>query len=361
MSNNIAVNYIAERWGHHSDHSSYDQLIRYVAEQRPVRVLDGIWPSWMPGRVPVLLARRSGVRHYTYTSFHKEWSAIRNMAPRAARGRRSVYHILYGENSYRYLGGVSKLFGARLVATFHQPPSALGELLRTVDHLKRLDTVIVVGTNQIPFFEALLGPGRVFWVPHGVDTQVFRPAERRHVDAQIRGHDAGHKRQVLFVGQHKRDFTTLLNVIEQVHARQPGVRFVVVTAEKFRHLFEGQGQVDLRHRVPEEELIDLYRSSDLLLQTLEDSTANNAILEGLACGLPVIATEVGGVSDYLDETCGVLLQPKDAQAVAEAILELLSDEERRCRLAVQARQRALEFDWRVVAQKMGVLYDQLRG
>jgi glycosyltransferase involved in cell wall biosynthesis len=158
---------------------------------------------------------------------------------------------------------------------------------------------------------------------------------------------------------HRRDLETLRRVIELVWVQDRYVRFVLVTSESNLGFFTGLENVDLRCGLPEPELIKLYQSADLLLQPLQDSTANNSILEGLACGLPVVATDIGGVPDYVDETCGVLVPPKDAEAMADAVLSLLSDESMRRRMATCARTHALQFDWSVVTKQMHQVYAQV--
>jgi glycosyltransferase involved in cell wall biosynthesis len=90
-----------------------------------------------------------------------------------------------------------------------------------------------------------------------------------------------------------------------------------------------------------------------------DCTANNAILEGLACGTPVVASDVGAVRDYLTEECAVLTEKGDPVAMAESLLALLADHDRRQEMAVNARQQALAFDWAVVADRLQVIYEKL--
>jgi glycosyltransferase involved in cell wall biosynthesis len=67
-------------------------------------------------------------------------------------------------------------------------------------------------------------------------------------------------------------------------------------------------------------------------------------LEALACGIPVIASAVGGLKEIvLDGQCGLLVPPGDAPALTRALRLLLTDDSLRLRLGVGARLRAQEF------------------
>lgn len=345
------VEFINRRYVHHSRNSGYDQLVERLG--RPVPSLDQsrITSKWIPGRVAVWLARHSGVTHYGHDEFYLEWSAIRSMA---SRGRHTIYHVLYGDSDYRFMGAAARLLQSHVVATFHQPPGQLAQLLREVDHLRKLDRVVVVGSSQIAFFEPIVGRERISLVPHGINTSVFAPRANgtrgKHYPAHF---------MCLFVGMHLRDFDVLRKVIARMAIIEPTVRFVLVTAPDLVPDLQALPNCEIRTSVCEAELVELYQSANVLLLPLMDCTANNTVLEGLSCGTPVIVTDVGSIRDYVDESCGVLIPPNDPSAMADAVLDLLRDEERRRELAVGARQHALQYDWGTVAGSMRRVYEQV--
>jgi glycosyltransferase involved in cell wall biosynthesis len=74
------------------------------------------------------------------------------------------------------------------------------------------------------------------------------------------------------------------------------------------------------------------------------------VLEAMAMGLPVIATDWGGPADYLDESCGILVKPSSREALvdgfASAMQRLAQSPELRARLGDAGYKRAREhFDW----------------
>ena len=108
--------------------------------------------------------------------------------------------------------------------------------------------------------------------------------------------------------------------------------------------------------IPEAELIALYRNADAILVPMVDATANNAVLESLACGTPVISTAIGGMPDYIDPKSGWLF-PKGAVAPVVDLLKRISADRSVAESRREAaRIQALKFDWKKVAAQVHDLY-----
>jgi glycosyltransferase involved in cell wall biosynthesis len=136
----------------------------------------------------------------------------------------------------------------------------------------------------------------------------------------------------------------------------PEVTFHIVTDKEHCPLFAGLKNTLVFDSIDEEKLRTLYRASDLVVLPLLDCTANNTLLEGLSCGVPVITSDVGSVRDYADTTCAVFTEPGDADSMVAELMALLNNDTLRERMSIAARQRALQFDWKHVAQKMQAIY-----
>jgi glycosyltransferase involved in cell wall biosynthesis len=90
----------------------------------------------------------------------------------------------------------------------------------------------------------------------------------------------------------------------------------------------------------------LYASADAFLFSSLTETLGLVVLEAMAAGLPVIATPAGGVADHLrDDENGVAVGAYDIAGMARAIVGLVTDRERRTRLAIGARRTAELLDW----------------
>jgi len=93
--------------------------------------------------------------------------------------------------------------------------------------------------------------------------------------------------------------------------------------------------------VPRSRMPDFWNSVDVAVVPSHHESFGLVALEALACGVPVVATAVGGLKEIVvDGESGVLVSPGDSAALAQALLALLTDERRRLRLAQGARLRA---------------------
>jgi len=107
------------------------------------------------------------------------------------------------------------------------------------------------------------------------------------------------------------------------------------------------------------DLRNAYRDASCLLMTLETATANNAILEAMACGLPIVAENVGGVGEYTGMRSAILCQPGAADEIVGAILALYEDDSMRLRMGDSGRRRAEELGWPNVAKRTVSVYEEV--
>ncbi|MFI5841296.1 GT4 family glycosyltransferase PelF [Catenuloplanes sp. NPDC051500] len=87
--------------------------------------------------------------------------------------------------------------------------------------------------------------------------------------------------------------------------------------------------------------VEAYHAGNIVALTSISEGFPYTVVEAMACGRPTVCTNVGGVSEAVEET-GIVVAPRDFAAVAEACIALLQDKERRLRLGAAARARVLE-------------------
>lgn len=347
MSLNRNLRFVIFRYSHHSPHSGYSRIAQYgekMLNSETIRVERPL--SQMFIRERMLWKISAGTPGYDRTSMAIELKTIRRMMSE----RNSIFHFLYGEITYHYAGLLNGKRNNHVLATFHLPPAGIREAVQIDWHIKKLSAVVCVGRNQMEYFEKMIGKDRVFFAPLGVASDYFVPP------SAIETRD---RNLCLIVGENYRDYPTLRGVIELVAYLRPNTKFVIVTPPKNSRLLGEHPNLTYKSGISEDELLKLYQSASVLLMPLLDATANNAILEGMSCGLPIVVTDVGAVRDYVDPACGMLMAPGQARAMAESVVDILNDESARFEMSSKCRERALQLSWECAVEKLKSIYEAL--
>ena len=163
---------------------------------------------------------------------------------------------------------------------------------------------------------------------------------------------------VLLVGNHLRDWNLATRVVKDL--ADLGIRTTVVGAQDpIPELFEPPTLQRLP-RVSEAQLVQLYHESAALLLPVRDATASNALLEAMAAGCPVVASNIEGFAGVITHGVdGVFVRPKDSDALADALIDVLRDEEHRLSIAERGRERAQHYSWDRVSQRVLSYYERL--
>jgi glycosyltransferase involved in cell wall biosynthesis len=183
-------------------------------------------------------------------------------------------------------------------------------------------------------------------IPNGVDLSVFHPADKWGVravlgvpqDARVLLFTAIDIRQNIW-----KDYQTMRSAIARVSERLPRFR-VLLFALGEEAPTETIGQAEVRfipYQKESETVARYYQAADIYVHATRADTFPNTVLEALTCGIPVVATAVGGIPEQVkDDVTGLLVPPGDVEAMTEAIIILLTDETLRTRMGNDAGQDA---------------------
>ena len=338
---------IGPRFSHHAEHSGYEGFARHVGRRMP----NPVEARWLRGVAGWLVNQsiRTLFRHPWYSpgALRLEWRARG-----ALRGcERSLFHVLYGDYDLRLLPYFNRSSNL-LVASFHQPPGQLKKHAGLERLVRRLDAVILPSRVQADFFKQLLPASRVFVVPHGIDTEYFAP------NSAVRKEPL----TIVTVGSHLRDYATFAAAARGIWDRFPEAHFIAVGTGRNGALISQIGtdrRVTVVERASDDELRAAYHRSTVAAFAFTDMTASNALLEAMAAGLPIVATDVGGIRDYLDEESGALCRPGDAESFAGAVCALLADPSAADRRRQAVLLRAQKYDYYVIAANLREIYASL--
>ena len=97
-------------------------------------------------------------------------------------------------------------------------------------------------------------------------------------------------------------------------------------------------------------MISLISGSEVFIISSRKEPFGLVALEAMAAGSPVVASNVGGIPEILQDGCGILVPPDDEKALADAIEKLLTNEDFRRSLVMRGSERVKEFSWDRAAQ-----------
>jgi phosphatidyl-myo-inositol alpha-mannosyltransferase len=155
---------------------------------------------------------------------------------------------------------------------------------------------------------------------------------------------------VVFIGRHdpRKGMPVLLRAWPAVH-RRTGARLRLVGADPLavqllltRHRVSSEG-IDVLGFLPQEELTrELLRAKALVAPSIGMESFGMVLTRAFACGVPVVASDIPGYRAVMTDHTGVVFPAGDADALAEALGNLLEDEPRRRELGEHARRIAVE-------------------
>jgi glycosyltransferase involved in cell wall biosynthesis len=232
---------------------------------------------------------------------------------------------------------------------------------RYVADLQQADVLLSDGwgARKLP---AILGRS-VAHITKGVDSTLFTP-EGPSIRASL---DAGSSPVVLVVSRLVpiKNVALFVDAMATVHRTRPDARALVVgdgprdAALKQRAAALGLDRVvQFAGYVEQRDLPQRYRAADVFVLPSDFDNSPNVVLEAMASALPVVATDVGGVAEFLETPAGGALVPRgDADQLARRIVELLADPNRRRDAGAFNRHRATtRFSWRTSAEQLLTAY-----
>lgn len=249
-----------------------------------------------------------------------------------------------------------------VVATFHSWfPRSLGYRLFRRPLQRRLDRFAATIAVSEPVVRALSRYFTAAWeiIPNGVDLDQFHPNGRSPFDANTSGP------RLLFLGRldPRNGLDTVLAAMPAILARYPATQLVVAGDGPLRPWYERMARpigpnVRFIGRVNGERQ-ERYGESDLYLCPSTKASFGITLLEAMACGIPLVASDITGFRELLRG--GEVLVPRgDPVAWADAALHLLSDPFRRAAMGKAGRQQVAQYAWPRIADRILQVYERVQ-
>ena len=179
---------------------------------------------------------------------------------------------------------------------------------------------------------------------------------------------AGREHRILFVGRHepRKGLHVLLRAWPDIH-RRTGARLRIIGADPLavRLLLSrvgiGDDGIEIAGFLSQDELTqELLSAKAMVAPSLGGESFGMVLTRAFACATAVVASDIGGYRDVIEPGTAVLVPPREPAALADAVVELLADEDRRRAIGVAARQLAIErYSWDRIARRLAEIYEQV--
>lgn len=275
--------------------------------------------------------------------------------------------------------GLAKKYSKPLVVTQHNTFIQYNAFWNTFERLNdltvgkeilKLANRIIVVSDATKKYVLSLGAGsnKIVVLHNGVDIQRFRPADG--IKEEMRKKLGIHKNAKVALSVrrlvYKNGIDTLIKSAETVVKKNANLVFLVIgkgpdLAEVKERIIQLKLEKNIRLLgfIPDEELPLYYNTADFFILPSKSGEGLPLVsLEAMACGLPVIATKVGGVEEIMEKNFGIIIPPNNPNSLEEAILDFskrdFSIVKKDLRLAME-----LKHSWDKNVKKLIKIYEEL--
>ncbi|HBE89913.1 MAG: hypothetical protein A3E37_03275 [Candidatus Andersenbacteria bacterium RIFCSPHIGHO2_12_FULL_46_9] len=252
-----------------------------------------------------------------------------------------------------YFGG-SDLPGANL-SRYKRIYPLITPLLRAIWQRAKFRTVC---SEELARLGKIVDPTSEFVViPNGVEWDRFKPVERPR----------NKKVKVLFIGRliPRKGFERVIRSLPEVQKKVHEAFEVEVVGsgehrKKLDDVAQALGvaeQIKYVGTVPYDELEKSYQQADIFVLTSLSEGMPSVILEAMGCGLPVVASDVGGNNELVsDGWNGYLIRGDDSSKLANDLVQLIDDENLRSEMGQRSREMAKQYNWAEIMRQYNELY-----
>jgi phosphatidylinositol alpha-mannosyltransferase len=252
---------------------------------------------------------------------------------------------------------------APVVATFHAYADRARLLDAAVPVLRpvwrRLSVRVAVSAAAASFVEDRFGVDSVRIIPNGADVELFGSADPARLPAG---------RRILFVNRldRRKGFPVMVEAFRRLARERPDVILVVAGDGQDRTAvrdlpIEARSRVVMLGSVPHGDLPPYHAACEVFCAPATGRESFGIVLvEAMAAGLPVVASDIVGYREVVrDGVEGILVPPRDPEALAGAVGKLLDDPEDAARLGAAGRDRAARYSWGAVADEIEAVYAEV--
>lgn len=343
------------------------ELTNPIRGLKPLEFVEGVEVY----RIPVLRQRRDYCSTFEMGTFLISclWHSLfltREFKP-------DIVHIFFGIPDGPVGWFLKRVYGLPYLISLRGADVPSEEVKRFARHYKVLRPLVrwlwhdadalVAVSNGLREFALQTAPDLpIEVIPNAIELSVFTPPLHRNGDGPV---------NLLFVGRFNA-FKNVEMLIEAIaHLKAMGVDnfelYLVGEGERrvqIERLISEKGltkQAHLLGWVDREAIVEHYRRADLFVTATTWEGMPNTVLEGMACGLPVIATRASGLEELVhDGVNGYLVNINDTLSMADRLAVLINNPYERKRMSKESRRIAeQEFAWEYITEAYLGIYERI--
>lgn len=249
---------------------------------------------------------------------------------------------------FRFYTGLGFIFGASI------------ERINEKYALSKIPNIIVTSPHS-KYVICKMTSSNIYVIPNGIDFDEIQ---------KIRTEDRLKHPAILFMGTLGRvkGIDVLLNAIPIIRKEIPNLHVYIAgksesegdNLKKLVKALNIEESVSFLGFVSGDEKYAYCKSADIYVQPSRYETFGVVLLEAMACGKPVVASNVGGIPFVVEDgKTGLLFESENVEELAEKIISLLGDKERRTKMGEAGRERAKGFTWERSAERTVEVYKEV--
>jgi glycosyltransferase involved in cell wall biosynthesis len=223
---------------------------------------------------------------------------------------------------------------------------------------KSADRIICYTENEkLKLIRLGIDSEKIVIIHNGIDPNIFSPTKKEK-----------YANQILWIGKFVpgKGAEYLIEAFNILVKEWPDLKLLMIgngplkedIKQKIRELDIGNNII-MKEFVPNSELPETYQNSDVFVLPSLNEGVPRTILEAMACGIPVVCTELPQLVDVVD-SCGLLVPVKDSQALAEGISKIMSDRDMSQKFGKNGRVKVVEnYSWEDTVKKTVQLYEEV--
>lgn len=283
---------------------------------------------------------------------------------------------LWNPGACRYAFWAGAKNGAHIVTTEHDPfpLKGLKKNFKKKTLNKTVHTITVSEANyrqMLNWYPELKSSMSV--IHNGIDLEVFEKElmhfttqENQKIRGQIFGAELYDKVILTIAALHPRKgLKFLLKAMREIIEQKNSTKLVIIgEGPEKKDLMKLAEKLKIAKNVKflghQENIPKILKSSDLFVLPSVKEAFGLVLLEAMAAQVPIVATNVGGIPEIVeDKKDGLLVEPRDAEALAKAILTLLNNKALREKMAFLGHHKVKQFDIRNMVEKTKKVYDKV--